>query len=40
MYLAITERRINRANPTGQTAGWKNNLNVPSVTDGDRLGIN
>ena len=40
LYLAIRERRPNRANLTGQIAGWKHILNVLSLTYGDRLGIN
>jgi putative transposase len=40
MYLAIQERRQNRANPTGEIAGWKAILNTLAMTYGDRLGIN
>jgi transposase-like protein len=40
LYLAIRERRPNRANPTGQINGWKNILNVLTMTYGDRLGSN
>jgi len=40
LYLAVQERRPNRANPTGQIAGWKNILNVLAMTYGDRLNIN
>jgi transposase-like protein len=40
MYLAILERRANRANPTGEIAGWKAILNTLAMTYGDRLGIN
>ncbi|WP_048555843.1 IS256 family transposase [Nostocoides japonicum] len=40
LYLVIRERRPNRANPTGQIAGWKNILNVLTMTSGDRLGSN
>ncbi|XAN09379.1 transposase [Ammonicoccus fulvus] len=40
LYLTVLERRPNRANPTGQIAGWKSILNVLSLTYGDRLGIN
>ncbi len=40
LYLAIRERRPNRANPTGQIHGWKNILNVLTMTYGDRLGSN
>jgi transposase-like protein len=39
LYLAVRERRPNRANPTGQIAGWKHILNVLSLTYGDRLGV-
>ncbi len=39
LYLAIRHREPNRPNPTGQIAGWKNILNVLSLTYGDRLGI-
>jgi putative transposase len=37
LYLTVRERRPNRANPTGQIAGWKNILNVLAMTYGDRL---
>lgn len=40
LYLAVRERRPNRANPTGQIAGSKHILNGLSLTYGDRLGIN
>ena len=40
LYLTVTERRPDRANPTGPIAGWKNILNVLSLTYGDRLGLN
>jgi len=40
LYLAIMERRPNRANPNGVIAGWKSILNVLTMTYGDRLGIN
>lgn len=40
MYHAILERRQNRANPTGEIAGWKTILNTPAMTYGDRLGTN
>jgi len=40
MYLAILERRQNRANPTGEISGWKAILNTLAMTYGDRLGIN
>ena len=40
LYLAIRHRQQNRPNPTGQINGWKNILNVLSMTYGDRLGLN
>jgi len=40
LYLAIKHREVNRTNPTGQIAGWKNILNVLSMAYGDRLGLN
>jgi hypothetical protein len=40
MYLAIIERRHNRANPTGEINGWKAILNTLAMTYGDRLGLN
>nr|WP_179503820.1 IS256 family transposase [Nocardioides daedukensis] len=40
LYLAVRQREANRPNPTGRIAGWKNILNVLSMTYGDRLGIN
>ncbi|GEL96432.1 IS256 family transposase [Cellulomonas composti] len=40
LYLAVLQRDKNRANPTGQINGWKNILNVLSLTYGDRLGLN
>lgn len=40
LYLAVRERRPNRANPTGQINGWKNILNVLTMTYGDRLRFN
>ena len=40
LYLVVLSREKNRANPTGQIAGWKNILNVLSMTYGGRLGIN
>jgi transposase-like protein len=40
LYLAVKERRPNRANPNGQINGWKSILNVLAMTYGDRLGIN
>lgn len=40
LYLVARERRFNRQNPSGETAGWKGILNVLAMTYGDRLGIN
>lgn len=40
LYLAIRQREKNKPNPTGRIAGWKNILNVLSLTYGDRLGLN
>ena len=40
LYLAVIERRHNRANPTGEIAGWKAILNTLAMTYGDRLGLN
>jgi putative transposase len=40
LYLAALERRQNRANPTGEIAGWKAILNTLAMTYGDRLGLN
>ncbi len=40
LYLAVLHRERNRPNPTGQINGWKNILNVLSMTYGDRLGFN
>jgi len=40
LYLAVKERRPNRANPNGQINGWKQILNVLAMTYGDRLGMN
>ncbi len=40
LYLAVRHREVNRPNPTGPIAGWKNILNVLSMTYGDRLGLN
>jgi transposase-like protein len=40
LYLTIRERRPNRANPTGQIAGWKNILKVLAMTYSDRPGSN
>jgi len=40
LYLAVRHREVNRPNPTGRITGWKNILNVLSMTYGDRLGLN
>lgn len=40
LYLAVLQREKNRPNRTGQINGWKNILNVLSLTYGDRLGLN
>lgn len=40
LYLAVLQRDKNRPNPTGQINGWKNILNILSLTYGDRLGLN
>ena len=40
LYLAIHDRQHNRPNPTGQTAGWTNILNVLTMAYGDRLSHN
>uniref|UniRef100_UPI00193C554D IS256 family transposase n=1 Tax=Nocardioides limicola TaxID=2803368 RepID=UPI00193C554D len=40
LYLAVRHREPNRPNPSGRIAGWKNILNVLSMTYGDRLGLN
>jgi transposase-like protein len=40
LYLAVLERRHNRANPIGEVHGWKAILNTLAMTYGDRLGIN
>ena len=39
LYLAVLERRPNRANPTGRIPGWKSILNTLAITYGDRLDI-
>ena len=39
LYLAVIQREKNRPNPTGQISGWKQILNVLSLTYGDRLGL-
>jgi transposase-like protein len=40
LYLAVRHREVNRPNPSGRIVGWKNILNVLSMTYGDRLGLN
>lgn len=40
LYLAVRHRDVNRPNPSGRIPGWKNILNVLSMTYGDRLGLN
>jgi transposase-like protein len=37
LYLVATERRPNRANPTGQINGWKTILNTLTIHYGDRI---
>ena len=37
LYLVATERRSNRANPTGQINGWKTILNALPIHYGDRI---
>ena len=37
LYLVAIERRKNRANPTGQIAGWKSILNALTIHYGDRI---
>jgi putative transposase len=37
LYLVATERRPNRANPTGQINGWKKILNALTIHYGDRI---
>jgi putative transposase len=37
LYLVATERRINRANPTGKINGWKQILNALTIHYGDRI---
>jgi transposase-like protein len=40
LYLTATTRVKNRANPTGHISGWKQILNVLTMTYGNRLGTN
>jgi len=37
LYLVATERRPNRANPTGKINGWKQILNALTIHYGDRI---
>ena len=37
LYLVATERRLNRANPTGKINGWKQILNALTIHYGDRI---
>ncbi len=37
LYLVATEKRPNRANPTGQINGWKTILNTLTIHYGDRI---
>src|SRR5215211_1049142 len=37
LYLVATQRRINRANPTGKINGWKTILNALTIHYGDRI---
>jgi transposase-like protein len=37
LYLVATERRKNRANPTGQINGWKKILNTLTIHYGERI---
>jgi transposase-like protein len=37
LYLVATQRRPNRANPTGQINGWKKILNALTIHYGDRI---
>ena len=37
LYLVATERRINRANPTGKINSWKPILNALTIHYGDRI---
>jgi transposase-like protein len=39
LYLAVQERTINRPNPNGKISGWKQILNVLTMTYGERLGL-
>jgi putative transposase len=37
LYLVATERRPNRANPTGRINSWKTILNALTIHYGDRI---
>ena len=37
LYLVAIERRVNRSNPTGRVAGWKQVLNALTIHYGDRI---
>jgi transposase-like protein len=37
LYLVATEKRPNRANPTGKVNGWKQILNALTIHYGDRI---
>ena len=37
LYLVAIEKRVNRANPTGQIAGWKSILNTLTIHYADRI---
>jgi putative transposase len=37
LYLVATERRVNRANPTGKFNGWKSILNTLTIHYGERI---
>jgi putative transposase len=37
LYLVATERRVNRANPSGKVNGWKQILNALMIHYGDRI---
>jgi transposase-like protein len=37
LYLVATERRKNRATPTGRVNGWKHILNILTIHSGDRI---
>lgn len=39
LYLVAIERRVNRSNPTGRVAGWKQVLNALTIHYGDRIQV-